>query len=77
MAFGPDGYLYLTDIEDNAIKMFLSLGKLGTTVKDPDLRWPDSIAWDRSGNLYVTTSQIHLGSDRRKPYEILRVQQVK
>jgi hypothetical protein len=73
MGIGPDGYLYLTSIEDGAIKLFRSLGQLETVVKDADLRWPDSIAWGPGGHIYVTTSQIHLGEDRREPYKIFKV----
>lgn len=73
MAIGPEGYLYLTAIEDNAIKLFLSLGKLETVVEDPRLRWPDSIAFGPDGAMYVTTSQIHLGDDAREPYRIFKI----
>jgi len=73
MGIGPDGYLYLTSIEDNAIKLFVSLGKLQTVVKDARLKWPDSIAWGPDGHIYVTTSQIHLGDKRREPYKIFKV----
>ena len=73
MAIGPDGYLYLTAIEDNAIKLFVSLGKLETVVKAPELKWPDSIAFGPDGDMYVTTSQIHLGDSAIEPYKIFRI----
>jgi sugar lactone lactonase YvrE len=73
MAIGPEGYLYLTSIEDNSIKLFLSLGKLETVVKDPRLKWPDSIAWGPDGYMYVTTSQINLGDNARDAYKIFKV----
>jgi sugar lactone lactonase YvrE len=73
MAVGPEGYLYMTAIEDNAIKLFVSLGKLETVVKDPRLKWPDSSAFGPDGDMYVTTSQIHLGNNPREPYMIFRV----
>jgi sugar lactone lactonase YvrE len=73
MGVGPEGYLYLTSVEDNAIKLFESLGRLKTVVKDPSLKWPDSIAWGPDGSMYVTTSQIHLGADVRDPYRIFRI----
>jgi sugar lactone lactonase YvrE len=73
MSIGPDGYLYLTSLEDNAIKLFTSLGRLETVVKDPELKWPDSMAWGPDGHLYVTTSQIHLGDRRHEPYRIFMV----
>ena len=73
MGIGPDGYLYLTSIEDDAINLFLSLGKLETVVMDSRLKWPDSIAWGPDGNIYVTASQIHLGDEAREPYRIFKV----
>jgi sugar lactone lactonase YvrE len=73
MAIGPDGYLYLTAIEDDAIKLFVSLGKVETVVKDPKLKWPDSIAFGPDGSMYVTTSQIHLGDERCDPYRIFKI----
>lgn len=73
IAFGPDGYLYLAAIEDNAINMFTSPGMVKTIVKDPRLLWPDSFARGPDGCLYVTTSQIHLGSDIAGPYRIFKI----
>ena len=72
MAIGPKGYLYLAAIEDNAVKLFVSLGTVETVVKDPKLKWPDSIAFGPDGDMFITTSQIHLGDKRRDPYRIFR-----
>ncbi len=73
IGIGPNGYLYLTAVDDDAIKLFVSLGKLRTVVKDPRLKWPDSLAWGPDGCIYVTTSQIHLGDDVREPYRIFKI----
>jgi sugar lactone lactonase YvrE len=72
MEFGPDGYLYLTGIEENAIKTFASLGRTEILIKDPALLWPDSFARGEDGYMYVTTSQIHLGAKRTEPYRLFR-----
>ena len=54
--------LYLTSIEDNAIKARkLSQGPDGvlrTVVRDPRLRWPDTFSQGPDGSLYVTSSRI-------------------
>jgi len=54
--------LYITSIEDNAIKARkLSRGPsagLRTVVQDPRLRWPDTFSQGPDGSLYVTTSRI-------------------
>jgi sugar lactone lactonase YvrE len=75
--FGPEDYLYLTAIEDNAIKTFAALDRAETVVKDERLRWPDSLARGRDGFMYVTTSQIHLGPDVSEPYMIFKFKPVR
>jgi sugar lactone lactonase YvrE len=54
--------LYLTSIEDNAIKARdLAQGPGGglrTVLQDPRLRWPDTFSQGPDGSLYVTTSRI-------------------
>ena len=54
--------LYLTSIEDNAVKARdLAQGPGGglrTVVQDPRLRWPDTFSQGPDGSLYLTTSRI-------------------
>jgi sugar lactone lactonase YvrE len=72
IAFGSDGHLYLTAIEENAIRRITPQGGVETVVQDPRLLWPDSFAMGADGYVYVTTSQIHLGPSPENPYRILR-----
>jgi len=59
MIMGPDGKLYLTDIEHGAIQVWdAKANRLATVVSDERLSWPDSLAWGPDGGLYVTASQI-------------------
>lgn len=59
MMIGPDGRLYLTDIEHSAVQVLdLKQNKLATVVSDERLSWPDTLAWGPDGGLFVTCSQI-------------------
>lgn len=73
--FGADGLLYLTAIEDSAIKrMNVNAAEktLETVIKDAQLVWPDSLSMRGDGFIYVTCSQIHLGPKPATPYKIFR-----
>jgi len=69
---GRDG-IFISAIEDNAIKHWSPTGGVAYVVEDPVIAWPDSFARGSDGALYVTTSQIHRGPNPPEPYLILRV----
>ena len=84
--FGSDGLLgddagnvYLTDFENNAIHVMGADGQIRPLVKDAALLWPDSMALDDSGNLYVTCTQIERGElfrpkdERKRPFVLWKV----
>lgn len=73
MEFGSDGLLYLTGLEQSAIRRLNADGKVETVATDPRLAWPDSLAVGAEGWLYVTTSQIHLGPSPTTPYLVFRL----
>jgi sugar lactone lactonase YvrE len=70
--FATNGYLYLTDVENGAIRRLRRDGQLELVIKDPRLIWPDSLATGPDGALYVTTSQIHL-QQKTEPYRLFRL----
>lgn len=77
--FDAQGNLYLTAIEDSAIKVLRPDGRLTVLAQSPDFAWPDSIAIS-GDTLLFTASQIHRmpgfngGKDlRRSPYQIYRL----
>jgi sugar lactone lactonase YvrE len=71
--FGPDGCLYITSIEDGAIKRFTPGEELETIIKDDRLVWPDSMAFGPDWSLYVTSSQINLWGKTTEPYRLFRL----
>jgi sugar lactone lactonase YvrE len=80
LAFDPAGNLYLTAIEEDAIKILRPGRALETFVQGPKYSWPDTIAIGADGFLYFTVSQFHRmpafngGIDKRiKPFEVFRV----
>jgi len=73
IAFGPDGHIYLTSLEHNAIRRVTPEGNVEVAVHDERLKWPDSFAIASDGTIYVTTAQIHLGSARTDPYRLFKL----
>jgi sugar lactone lactonase YvrE len=53
-----DGHLYITAPEDSSIKIW-TRDRAETVIADPQLSWPDSMAEDPEGSLYVTASRLH------------------
>jgi len=74
LIFDRHGNLYISAIEENAVKRYTPDGKIEIVVQDSLLKWPDSFAIDSNKNLYVTSSQIHLGPKRNEPFRIFRYQ---
>lgn len=72
--FGSDGNLYLTSLEDNAIKRWSpsKKGELELVATNSLLIWPDSLANSPDGSMYVTSSQINLGSTPNLPYRLFK-----
>ncbi len=74
------GNLYLTVLEWDGILIRRPTGELARLIIDPRLKWPDSLALDDDGSLYITTSQIHLSpafnngqNKTTEPYALYRL----
>ena len=79
MEMDSKGRLYLTDLENDAVVSWTPEEGVRPVVSDPQLAWPDSLAVDPQGRVYVTASQIHRmpgfndGEDRRqRPFQVFR-----
>jgi sugar lactone lactonase YvrE len=81
MLMDSDDNLYLTGLEDNAIKRYRPVDDiLETIVQDDSIQWPDSMAISPDHFLYFTASQIHrmprfnYGKDERiLPYYLYKI----
>lgn len=71
MMFDKWGNLWLGGLEDNSINMLKIDGTVEKVIKNDIIRWVDSFAIDKSGDIYFTTSQIHLPNEMRKQYQVL------
>ncbi len=69
---GPDNEIYHSNVEENAIIRYNQNGNIDTVVKDQRIKWPDTFTFGTDGNLYFTTSQIHI-KDPKQPYKIFKV----
>lgn len=75
MLMDGSGNLFITSLEDHAVKGYRPGKRVSIVVQDGLLHWPDSLAVSPDGYLYITDSQINLsprfnfGKDLRiRPY---------
>jgi sugar lactone lactonase YvrE len=81
MLMDSDNNLYLTALEENAIKRYRPDGDtLDTIIQDELIQWPDSMGISPDDELYFTASQIHrmprfnYGKDERiLPYKLFKI----
>ena len=70
---GPDGSIYLSSLEQNAVRVLRPGGAIEVVAQDPLIAWPDSFSFGPDGTLFVTTSRIHQGPVPPAPYGVLRI----
>ncbi|MEC9396027.1 MAG: L-dopachrome tautomerase-related protein [Myxococcota bacterium] len=70
---GPDGSIYLSSLESNAVRAYRPDGTIDVIAQDASIAWPDSFTWTAEGNLLVTASRIHQGSNPKGPYSIIEI----
>jgi len=67
------GGVYVSSLEDGAVKHVDADGRVTTLVKDERIVWPDSFAMGPDGGVWFTTSQIHLGPNPPTPYRVFKI----
>ena len=73
MIFDPAGNLYISAIQQNALIRISPPGAQERMVQDPLLKWPDTFALGPDGQLYVTSSQLHIPRrERTDPYRLFK-----
>lgn len=70
MNFGPDGWLYLTAVDRQAITRWRPGSPLQTVVADPRLAWPVGLAFGPDGRGYVTVGRINEGGNPADSYRL-------
>ena len=80
VATGPNGNHYFTNLQHYGVDVLTVSGELKPLVRDPRIDWPDNVALDGNGYLYMAVNQLHKtpvftgGEDEGKPpYYIYRV----
>ncbi len=73
LIFGPDGKIYISALEHDAIFRTTPDGEVETVVQSKAIAWPDSFSFGPSGQLYFTTARIHEGAAPKEPYGIYRI----
>jgi sugar lactone lactonase YvrE len=71
--FDNNDNLYLGGLENNSINIFTNNKNLVQLVADNRIKWADSFAKDIDGNMYFTTSQLHLSPIERGKYAIYKI----
>lgn len=69
---GTDDAIYHSNVEENAVIRYNQDGTIDTVAQDQRIKWPDTFTFDKNGNLYFTTSQIHLANPDQ-PYKIFKI----
>jgi hypothetical protein len=79
LAARDDGRVVVTDVEGHALRSVSPSGD-AVLVQDPQLQWPDGLAWGPEDWLYLTVNQLNLHpalnrgqEESRPPYGVFRV----
>lgn len=71
--FDNKNNLYLGGLENNSIYILTKKNTLVRLINGPKIKWADSFAKDKDGNMYFTTSQLNLPPDMRSKFCIYKI----
>ena len=74
MLFDDKGNLYMGGLEQNAVYKVSKDGNYKPVAQGPKVQWADSFTKDPGGNIYFTTSQLHLSPEQRGLYKIYQIE---
>ncbi|MCF8232667.1 MAG: DJ-1/PfpI family protein [Bacteroidales bacterium] len=74
MLFDDEGSLYMGGLERNAVYKLTQSGDYRPVTQGPKVQWADSFTKDPEGNIYFTTSQLHLSPEQRGLYKIYQIE---
>lgn len=64
------GNLYMTALEMNGLTFRdVKTGKISTYVSNPEMVWPDTLAWAPDGSLYLVTGHLNLWVDNAMDFD--------
>ena len=73
MLFDDNSNLFLGGLEDDSINVLTKDNKLVKLMKSKEIKWADSFAKSANGDVYFTTSQIHLDEKKRGQYFVYKI----
>jgi len=74
MLFDVEGNLYMGALEQNAVYTLTESGDYKAVTQGPKVQWADSFTKDPEGNIFFTTSQLHLSPEQRGLYKIYQIE---
>ena len=73
LLFGPDGKVYISALEHDAIFRTTPEGDVETVIQDEAIAWPDSFSLGPDNMLYFTTARIHEGAAPKEKFGLYRI----
>jgi len=73
MMFDNQNNLFMGGLENNSVYVYKNDEELVQFIEDERIKWADSFMKDADGNMYFTTSQLHVPAANRGKYCIYKI----